>query len=465
MERPEDLQGRKVTVMGLGVFGGGAGVARFLVEQGARVTVTDLRKAEDLSKGMVAIQDLPLSLVLGEHRPEDFTQADLIVVNPAVPSDSPYLRLASDSGVPLESEINMTLMFLGTRRVVGVTGSNGKTTTSHLLYRMVKAAGETAWLGGNVGGSLLPHLSRIKSNDVVVLELSSFQLERAGSKGLGPNVGVVTNITPNHLDRHKTFSAYLAAKAQIFVNARGAVLNAEDPVSAEKFGSLKIPTLRYSSKRELEEGYFIRDRHIVERMNHDEKEIISLEEVRLPGVFNLENIMAALAGTRLILECPALPSEVCETAASFQGVPHRLEEVARKKGTVYINDSIATTPESCLAALDAVEGTIHLIAGGYDKSLPLERLAEGILHRAGSVLLIGDTADKLAEAISRAARKTGITPPRVEKWSILEKAVLRAARIAGPGSTVLLSPGFASYDQFQNFEERGECFRRYIKAI
>ncbi len=462
---PRSFADMKITVMGLGLFGGGAGVTRFLVREGAKVTVTDLRSSDDLKRGLEQILDLPVRKVLGEHRQKDFTEADLIIANPAVPPDSPYLEMARAHNVPIESEMNLCLERLKGNRVAGVTGSNGKTTTSHLLYRIMKGAGERAWLGGNVGGSLLPEISEIRPGDFVILELSSFQLEKTGPRGLGPDVAVVTNLTPNHLDRHGSFTAYAEAKAQIFARARGAVLNRDDETSMERMGSLPIRTLCFSSQREVEEGMFLRNGWIVERFGGREQVLLSVRDVRLPGVFNLENIMAALAAARLLLDEEALPKAAVAAAAAFNGVSHRLEAVATRNGVHYINDSIATTPVSCMAALDAVGGEIHLIAGGYDKGLDLREMAEAVNRKVKSLFLVGATAEKLERAVLAAAARSGVALPLLDRVESLESGVKAATRVASQGATVLLSPGFASWDQFLNFEERGECFKRYVADL
>jgi UDP-N-acetylmuramoylalanine--D-glutamate ligase len=459
------FSGLKVTVMGLGVFGGGAGVARFMVDQGARVTITDLRSSDTLRRGLAQIENLPVEVVLGRHRKRDFIDADLVVANPAVPPESPYLKIAEQSGVTVETEINLFLKLLKSRRVVGITGSNGKTTTAHLLYHLLQGSGERAWLGGNMGGSLLLEIQNIEERDVVVLELSSFQLERTGMEGLGPQVAVITNLTPNHLDRHKNFTAYVEAKAQILEKAEALVLNADDETCQERFGRTGVPTHWFSSRRELEEGCFLRNGFLIERMDRAERILLHRDKIQLPGDFNLENFMAAATAARLVMGPNPLPEEGLSSAASFSGVPHRLETVAIRNEVRYVNDSIATTPVSCIAALKAIRGDIHLIAGGYDKQLPLEDMAQAISDRAKSVFLVGDTAGRLGELIQVAARKQDAEILLVKNVPSLERAVAEAAAQAEPGSTVLLSPGFASYDQFLNFEERGACFRRCVAAL
>ncbi len=468
-EKPDDLEGLRVTVMGLGLFGGGAGVTRFLVSRGARVTVTDLRDAALLKKSLDLLDGLPVRFVFGRHDLRDFTGADLVVANPAVPPGSPFLEAAAKGMVPVDSEINMTLRFLPSRHLVGVTGSNGKTTTSHLVRAMAQACGRTAWLGGNTGGSLLTRLDEIGRDDVVVLELSSFQLEMTGAAGLGPDVAVITNITPNHLDRHGTFAAYVAAKKKILIRARRAVFNAEDRLTPELVGAFgSAGSTLFSSRRALDVGLYLEGgalrqaRRTASGEDGGSRVVSSIRDFTLPGVFNAENIMAALAATSHVLGVEDVPSEAARAGAAFAGVPHRLEMVGRVGGVRYINDSIATTPESTMAALSAVDGEIALIAGGYDKKIPLDGLAGAIRERVSLLYLIGETAGKVAEAVRKREEGGG---PRVVRANGVEEAVEMASRAAGDGWTVLLSPAFASYDQFINFEERGVCFRKSVSRL
>jgi UDP-N-acetylmuramoylalanine--D-glutamate ligase len=468
-ETPDDLEGLRVTVMGLGLFGGGAGVTRFLASRGALVTVTDLRDAALLEKSLDLLDGLPVRFALGRHDLRDFTGADLVVANPAVPPGSPFLEAAAARGVPVDSEINMTFRFLPARQIVGVTGSNGKTTTSHLLQSMVQACGRKAWLGGNTGGSLLTGLDRIGRDDVVVLELSSFQLEMTGAAGLGPDVAVITNITPNHLDRHGTFGAYVAAKKKILIRARRAVFNAGDRLTSDLAGAFgPAGSMLFSSRRALDAGLYL-DGDLLRQARRNRsgsgcrsRIVSSIRDFTLPGIFNAENIMAALAATCHVLGVDDVPPEAVRAGAAFRGVSHRLETVDHVGGVRYVNDSIATTPESTAAALSALDGEIALIAGGYDKGIPLEGLAEAIRERVSILYLIGETAGKVAEAVRKRGEGGG---PRLVRADGVEEAVEIASRTVGNGWTVLLSPAFASYDQFINFEERGACFRRSVARL
>jgi len=461
LQTPGDLDQLDVTVMGLGLFGGGVGVTRFLVSCGARVTVTDLREPRLLAKSLERLEGLPLRFVLGKHCAADFVDTDLVVANPGVPPDSPFLNAARDAGVAVDSEINLTFRFLPTPRIVGITGSNGKTTTSHLTHRMTEACGCRAWLGGNMGGSLLPRLGEIGSDDVVVLELSSFQLETLGAAGLGPGVAVLTNITPNHLDRHKTFENYINAKAQIFNKAVAAVVNADDPYTDRVVSTVNgLRRKFFSSSRTIDEGFFLDETGIVEAVGGKRRFLVERGAITLPGVFNVENIMAAAGAVSLVLDTERLPEAAIRAGAAFGGVAHRLETVCVARGVRYINDSIATTPESTIAALGTLDGEIALIAGGYDKQIPFDDLAAVVRRKVGVLYLVGETAGKLEQAVRKVA--SGGTHPRLIRVSGVAEAVRIAASQATEGSTVLLSPACASYDQFINFEERGASFKQAV---
>ncbi len=461
LQTPGDLDRLKVTVMGLGLFGGGVGVTRFLVSCGARVTVTDLRKERLLTRSLERLEGLPVRFVLGKHCAADFVDTDLVVANPGVPSDSVYLAAAREAGVAVDSEINLTFRFLPTPHIVGITGSNGKTTTSHLTHRMVEACGRRAWLGGNMGRSLLPSLDEIGSDDVVVLELSSFQLETLGAARLGPRVAVLTNITPNHLDRHKTFENYVAAKAQIFNEAEAAVLNADDPLTEEILSKeSRLGRILFSSSRTIDDGFFLDEAGIVEAKGGTGRFLVDRASITLPGVFNAENIMAGLGAVSLILGEERVPAAAVRAGSAFEGVAHRLETVCVARGVRYINDSIATTPESTIAALGTLDGDIALIAGGYDKQIPFDSLAAVVGRKVGTLLLIGETADKLKQAVRKVAPDA--ERPVLIRASGLAEAVRLAASRARAGSTVLLSPACASYDQFINFEERGAFFKQTV---
>jgi len=438
------LEGARVTVMGLGLFGGGVGAAKFLVRAGARVTVTDQKDAHHLRESVAALDGLPVDLHLGGHREEDFRGADFVLASPAVPPGSPWLAMARGH----ETEMNLFLKLCRARTIVGITGSNGKTTTTALIGEVLRRGPRRAWVGGNIGGSLLDSVDRIGPDDVVVLELSSFQLESLDALGRSPNVAVVMNITPNHLDRHGTMENYVAAKRAIVAHQRegdARVLNADDPVVRTFAGS----GTRWFSLQGPVEGAWAAHEHI--RAGDD---VLDVSGRRLPGWFNLQNMTAAAAATQGAF--PGWREAAEEAFRAFAGVEHRLEFVGEIGGVRWYNDSIATNPESTLAALDTIPGPIVIILGGYDKKLPFDALGRRVRERCRAAVLLGATAASIEQCIGAGME--------IVRSSSLEDAVARARAAAGPGDTVLLSPACASFDMFRNFAERGSRFKELVRG-
>ena len=456
---PADWNGRRVTVMGLGAFGGGAGLARYLAEQGAAVTVTDLKDAAALQDGLAALHGLPIRFVLGEHREADFTDADRVFVNPAVPLTSPYLERARAAGVPLDSELNLFVRQCA-GRIVGITGSVGKTTTTSLLGSILRRHDPRTLVGGNIGGSLLSRLPDIEADTPVVLEMSSFQLEHLDWLAYSPPLAIVLNLAPNHLDRHGTMAAYRAAKEVILAHQTQddvAVLNWDDPATRAMAARGRGRTLFYSVRDALESGVY-RDGDALVLAAAGERRVLCHEsDLRLRGLHNLGNAAAAAAAA-VTLGVP--PPVIAAGLEDFAGLPHRLEWIAARGGVDYVNDSKATTPFSTQCALQAFEQPVLLLAGGYDKGTPFEELARAAQARVRVALLYGDTAAKLADALQRVP-----APPEVIRLPTLDDALQRAADLARPGEVVLLSPACASYDQFPHYEARGNHFRALVAAL
>lgn len=457
----EIWRGLRVTVMGLGVFGGGLGVTRWLLRQGAQVTVTDLKTEAQLGPSVAALASQPVRWRLGRHEAEDFTDADVVVASPAVPRSSPFLRAAEEAGRVITSEMNLFFERCPSR-ILGITGSNGKTTTTSLTYEILMTAGRRAWLGGNIGLSLLDALEEISPADWTVLELSSFQLEDLGRFGLGPDLAVVTNLTPNHLDRHGDMASYTAAKMNILRHLRPgghAVLNRADPAvwawAGRVTGSLWAFCLNPS---EQIPGAFSRDGWLVAfQPSGKESALLAWPEFRLPGSHNRANAQAAAAAA-LAVGVPE--SSIAPALRAFRGVPHRLELVAEIGGVRFFNDSKATTPESAIVALNSFSERVILLAGGYDKKLPLASLGQAIAERAKRVVLMGESARALERTIREHSR--GGERPDIHHVVGLEEAVTLARGTACAGDVVLLSPGFASYGMFNNYVERGDQFRRLV---
>ncbi len=444
-----ELRGRRVLVMGLGLFQGGAAVVRFLVGRGAEVLVTDLRSAEALAPTLAELDGVPFARALGGHRVEDFRGADLVVVNPAVPADSPFLQAALEAGVPLTSEVGLCLARLPARLVL-VTGSKGKTTTATLLHRMLLRAGQAAVLGGNVGASLLARAGELTKAHTAVFEVSSFQLDQLRGLARAPECVVVTNLFPVHLDRHGTFEAYCAAKRLALEGARSAVLNHGDPRVRELAAAAPADVTWFSAAGEPPCGFFSPDGKSVRAAGGEE--VLRAGELLIPGAHNVLNAMAALAAAERL---GAPRAAALAAARDFPGVEHRLELIGERRGVRLVNDSIATTPQSVLAALAALEGPLVLIAGGKDSGCDLAALAGAIGERVRVLVVAGESGPRLARAV--AARPHA---PLILCARDFAAAVSLALEQARPGETVLLSPAFPSYDLFRNFRERGEAFRR-----
>jgi len=482
-----DLTGKRVLVMGLGRFGGGVDVARFAAGVGAHVVVTDAADEAMLADSVRQLCALPgIELKLGGHDPDDFAGADVIVVNPAVRGDSPFLKIARQHQAVITSQVELFFQRCPAR-IVGITGANGKSTTTmltaHLLerglphqktddrrqrtenrgpktegqafpssvLRPLSAGSSRVWLSGNIGHRpLLGMLDQIRPEDVVVLELSSFQLEQLGEVGAAPHISLLTNLTPNHLDRHGTFEVYCAAKENIFRLQRCderspavSIFNAEDSIACDWFERYDAQAGRVCVKYHLDD------------VSADVRAVFTL-----PGRANLSNLAGAMAIAR---QFGVGDETVAEVLPDVNALPHRLKLAATVDGVRWYNDSIATTPQSVMVALEAFAEPKILIAGGYDKQLPFDGLGEVIAAQAKAVVLIGQTAQKIAKAI-RAGSKGARQVPVTFAQSLAE-AVEMAHEQAVPGDIVLLSPACASYDMFDNFQQRGQQFIELARQL
>jgi len=460
-----ELHGRKVTIMGLGRFGGGLGATLFALDQGARVTVTDLKPARELTGSVAALAGRPgVALHLGGHVEDDFREADVLVVSPAVPKDSPYLAMARQAGAQVTSEMNLFLERCPAP-VVAVTGSAGKSTTATLLARALGTQ-HRVHFGGNIGRSLLAELPTIASGDRVCLELSSFQLEDAVALKWSPRIAVVTNLSPNHIDHHGSMEAYVAAKQNLlrYQTSRDvAVLPAppgdgdEDDFGVSAWDALTpAEVYRFSTSRRLETGAYLAGPLCVVDVGGTREEVPLADALTLAGRHNAANFLAAALAARL----DGVPlEETARATRDVAGLPHRLQPVAEVGGVCYVNDSKATTPAAARAALSAFDRPVVAIAGGYDKRIDLAPLADMLSDRARTVLLIGETASALKHLLAARGH------PDVETPTTLDQAVARAARKAEPGDVVLLSPGHASWDQFASYEERGKRFEKLVHRL
>ena len=449
---------RQVTVLGLGLFGGGAGAARYFAERGVRVVVADARPPEALAESIEALKDLLLDYRLGRaHEAADFAGSELAIVNPGVPPNAPALEMARRAGARLETEINL-LFRLCPATIAAITGTNGKSTTVALLGEMLRASGRRTWVGGNLGGSLLPEIDRMGPEDAVVLEISSFQSQRMPWSGVAPRLGAVLNITPNHLDRHVDMAEYIEAKMEL-LRRQGpddfAVLNGEDPI-LKTWGDVGAGRKLFFGAAESAAQGFRLDGETVRMWQPSARAEARLAGMKIPGRHNRFNAAAAAVSAWLL----GAPAEAIERAArSFPGLPDRIEFVAEKAGVRYYNDSIATTPESTLAALEAFETPMIVIAGGSSKNLSFTEVGRRMAARAKAVVLIGRTAPEIEAAI----RAAGGRQPALLHAATLPEAVRQAAAAAASGDVVVLSPACASFDIFRNYAERGRCFREAVR--
>ena len=453
---------KKVTVMGLGLFGGGVGAVKYLASQGADVTVTDLKSAEELSASLELLGDLPVKFRLGKHYEEDFMNVDLLVVSPAVPDDSRFLQIACENSVRIDSELSIFFRLCPVP-IIGITGSNGKSTTTSLLGEMLKEAGIKTWVGGNIGISLLENLEEIKPDDAVVLEISSFQLEYLARIEMSPHISIVTNISPNHLDRHKTMESYIGAKKAIIHYQQEddyAIMNYDDSTLRTWEGESKGRHLWSSTTKELEHGAFLKNNEIIINHNSTRTVISCSTQIKIKGIHNWQNIMAASYAAILM---HADVGSIKNAITGFAGLEHRLEYVHTINEVQYYNDSKATTPEAAIAGVKAFNSPIILIAGGYDKQVGLHLFAQECASNTKCVILIGETAKTIQKLIQ--CIKGEEIKPEVYMATSLDESVKKASEVAKPGDTVLLSPACASFGMFTNYEERGKKFKELVSQL
>ncbi len=439
------LANRRVIVMGLGRFGGGVGVTRWLAGQGARVLVTDQAPESELADSVRQLDGLPLRWRLGGHDPADLDACDLLVVSPAVDKvRSEFFQAARERDIPWTSEMNLFLERCPAR-LVGITGTAGKSTTTAMtgLVLQSEAAGSglrgrRVFVGGNIGRSLLDDLNAMRPEDVAVLELSSFQLEDAAEVRRSPSIALLTNLRENHLDRHGTMDAYADAKLNIV-----------------RFQSRTDVVLVHERETDLRRRVdAVRPRSTV-RAFGDEATLATLAGVlRVPGRHNRDNAAGALA---IAAELGVGREEALEALRGFTGLPHRLEFVAERDGVRFYNDSKSTTPESARIALEAFDQPVVVLLGGYDKHVSFERLGSVVAARARAAVCYGAVREQIAASVRGANRSA-----TVECVDDLPGAVAAARRLARSGDVVLLSPACASYDQFRNYEQRGDVFRSLV---
>ena len=449
-----DLKDKRVLVVGLGKSG--VASAQFLKAHGARVTVSDTKSGDDLRNEIPALLDHGITVETGGHGERTFRGQDLIVVSPGVPVDAPLLVQARALGEVVIGEIELAARFLP-GPIVAVTGSNGKTTTTTLTGEILANGGLPTLVGGNIGTPAISLAERAKPETVIVLEVSSFQLETIQT--FRPKVAVVLNVTPDHLDRHRTLEIYVNAKARIFENQTEedfAVLNADDSTCVAMAGRTQAQVFWFSRQKEVKQGAWVRDGAIVFRDGPEktaQREIMLASEIPLKGAHNLENVLAAVC-SGMLMGCA--PEKIRQAVLDFKAVEHRLEYVATIRGVDYYNDSKATNVDATIKALESFPADIHLILGGKDKGSDYSLLNDLLRHRVKRVYTIGAAAAKIESQIKN------VEAIRAET---LENALRKANAVAEPGDVVLLAPACASFDQFKNYEQRGQVFKEIVRKL
>jgi UDP-N-acetylmuramoylalanine--D-glutamate ligase len=450
---PGSIELRKMRVLAVGLARTGVATALFCAKRNAIVTATDKRPESELGDAPAKLREAGVTLELGGHKEKTYLAQDLIIPSPGVPADDPLLMRARSKGITVWSEIELAYRFLE-GEMIGITGSNGKTTTTTLVHHILRTAGRKAILAGNVGMPLIACVKAMNVETVSVVELSSFQLELIDK--FRPDIGVFLNLTPDHLDRHKTPEAYAAAKARIFENQTeldAAVLNADDAPTVG-LAPKKPQVFWFSRKKRVDQGACVRGGDIVIVHHGKEEFVMKCAEIPLAGAHNLENVLAAAMAARLA-EADAVT--IGKAVRSFTGVEHRLEFVAEIGGVRYYNDSKATNVDATLKALDSFPGRVLVILGGKDKGSDYTALQKTLREKAILALLIGAASDKIEKQIAGSVA--------MERAGTLERAVEIASHAAQAGDVVLLAPACASFDQFENYEHRGRVFKDLVCGI
>lgn len=458
------FKNKKVTVMGLGLYKDGSGISatRFLLDQGAKITVTDLKTADQLAPQIKRLGKYAnkINFILGRHRQSDFKNIDLVVKNPGVPNTSNYLAIALKNGIPIETDISLFFQLVDRKRIIGITGTRGKSTTTTLIYEILKLSDRRAVLGGNITKSPLAQMDKVKNGGPIVLELSSWMLESLEPHKISPYIGVFTNIYPDHLNTYKGMADYVAAKENIFKwqNLQDwSIFNRDNNYT--KQCALKSPGRRlWFSLRQFDEenGCFIKDGNICCRLDGQQKLVLPLSAIKLPGEHNLANVLAAIGAS---MAYGVSLSAIRRGVKTFRGVANRLELLRTVGGVRYYNDTTSTTPEATMAALrslgDAKRKKIILIAGGSDKGLDFQLLAQEMKKYCRRIIFLsGSGTERLKQLIK----------PYAEVDSMVD-AVGLASQLAIKGELVLLSPACASFGLFNNEFDRGDKFRRAVKKL
>lgn len=452
------LENRKIAVIGLGISN--LPLLDYLHEKKAKVTVFDKRTIDEIPKEtMDKITTYSFEFSLGQFYLEKLKGFELIFRSPSCLPTVPELVKSEENGAVVTSEIELVLKMTPSK-VIGVTGSDGKTTTTTLIYEILKHAGYNCFLGGNIGTPLFTQIKKMTPEDIVVLELSSFQLM---GMEISPDISVITNISPNHLNIHKNYEEYIDSKKNIFKyqNEQGIlVVNYDNEITRTFNNEAKGNVIYFSSKNKLEDGFIVDEDIIKESEAGIRKHILNVKDIKLRGNHNFENICAALAATKTLVDTDV----AYEAIKDFQGVEHRLELIREIDGVKWYNDSVSSSPTRTIAGLNSYDEEIVLIAGGYDKNLDYTPIAKPIVEKVKTLILLGQTSGKIYEAVKTELERQNKNL-NIYMCDSLQETVNKAQKYAKPGQIVLFSPASASFDMFKNFADRGEKFKNLVNKI
>ena len=459
------FKGKKVTVLGLGLHGGGVGIVRFLVAHGAKVVVTDLKSKVELQSSLEKLKGLKnVEYILGQHRNEDFVKTDMIIKNPSAKWDSPHIKLAIQNKIPVEMDSSLFFRFCK-NPIIGVTGTKGKTTTAAIIFEILKAAGKNPLKVGSGQISVLDKLDRLEKNSTVVFELSSWRLSALKNEKTSPHIAVITNILRDHQNFYKSMDDYITDKKNIFLFQKSGdflIANDESEKIKEMYPEIKSQVIKFSLKSSGEDkSVFVQDDAIFINDGNDVKKVIDIKDIKVPGKHNLLNIMAAIGATYAF---EVKIEDIKKGISGFLGVPHRIELVRIFRGVKYYNDTAATIPDAAIKSLECFSEPVVLIAGGEDKNLEFSVFGKVIAEKAKKIILLkGSATEKLLPEIKKNDAEGKFSEiPVVDS---MEKAVEIAANLAGEGDVVLLSPGATSFGLFLNEFDRGDKFKESVKKL
>lgn len=465
--KKSDFKGKKITVMGIGLHGGGVATVRFFAEAGAKVIATDMKPEKELAPSLEKLKDLKnVAYILGQHRIEDFTNVDMVIKGPVVSWNSKHIQAALKKKIPVEMDSSIFFK-LCKLPIIGVTGTKGKTTTSTLIAEILRTAGEKVFTAGIGQEPVLNVLDKIEGikNSVVVFELSSWRLSALGREGLSPHIAVMTNIHRDHQNYYGTMEKYIADKKYIFSGQKPGdytILNYDDEKTRALGSESRSKIIFFTANSAADTAHDfvgVREGKIFYKSNAEEKIICDLGDIKLRGGHNIGNVLGAAAAT---LAVGVSAENICEAIKNFKGVSHRLEFVRELNGVEYYNDTAATMPDAAIAGINSFSEPIILIAGGADKNLEFAEFAKAVGDKVKKVILLkGDATEKIKNEI----KKIGAEKMIDSEFDNLKKTVLRAKSISGPGDVVLFSPGATSFNMFKNEIDRGEKFREAVGKL